>query len=100
GAALGYGTGAAAEWLLPRRWEKGRLRGTLGILGGLAGMAPAGVWALNNSQMGKPFYAGSLFNADKTAAARLAEALDIDESAGYARSVDAAAAAFRGHFAG
>ncbi len=45
GAGLGYGSGWLAEQFLPEdKFEKGKLRNTLGLLGGAAGVGPA-IWA-------------------------------------------------------
>jgi hypothetical protein len=40
GASVGYGLGYMGEQVMPETWQKGKLRKTLGILGGLAGAAP------------------------------------------------------------
>lgn len=55
GAGLGYGAGALAENLLPNTWQRGRLRKTMGLVGGLAGMAPGGILGAANLGQGKPF---------------------------------------------
>ncbi len=62
GAGLGYGTGMLAEKLLPRSWRQGRLRKTLGIVGGLAGVAPGAVWGMVNKGMGRDFNDSSLLD--------------------------------------
>ncbi len=62
GAGLGYGAGWLAEKLLPDKWEKGRLSGTLGIAGGLAGVAPGLGWGAMNKAQGKNFNDPSLLN--------------------------------------
>lgn len=54
GAGAGYGTGKMLEGLLPERWERGRLSGTLAMLGGLGGAGlPALVLGLPNVDQGK-----------------------------------------------
>ena len=58
GAGLGYGAGWLGEQLMPKRWEKGKLRRNLAIMGGLAGAAPSAIWALNNVDMGKHWNSG------------------------------------------
>lgn len=45
GAGLGYGAGTLAENLLPDTWERGRLRRTLALAGGLGGALTAAPWA-------------------------------------------------------
>ena len=55
GAGLGYGGGALAEQLMPDRWERGRLRKTLALVGGLAGAAPGVVYGAINKGMGRSF---------------------------------------------
>lgn len=45
GAGLGYGLGAVGEAALPQSFQRGRLRRTLAVLGGLGGAAPGGLWA-------------------------------------------------------
>ena len=48
GAGLGYGAGYLGEKILPDRWEKGRLRRTLALMGGAAGTSlPAAYMGLN-----------------------------------------------------
>ncbi len=48
GAGLGYGIGALGEGLLPATWNRKKLRRTLGIAGGLAGISPGLAWGLAN----------------------------------------------------
>lgn len=48
GLGLGYGAGTLGEALLPRRWERGRLRRNLALAGGTLGALPGGLWALAN----------------------------------------------------
>lgn len=55
GAGAGYGTGWALEKVMPENWQRGRLRRTLAILGGLGAAAPAGLWAATNvAEQGLP----------------------------------------------
>jgi hypothetical protein len=50
GAGLGYSVGALGERMLPEKWERGKLRRTLAIMGGLGGAAPGALsGALNLS---------------------------------------------------
>ena len=55
GGALGYGLGMAGERLLPDRWERGRLRRTLGLMGMLGGAVPGAVIGGLNKARGLPF---------------------------------------------
>ncbi len=49
GAGLGYGGGWLAEQLLPEdKFERGKLRRTSAIMGGLAGAVPGAWWGLDN----------------------------------------------------
>jgi hypothetical protein len=49
GAGLGYGAGWLGEQLLPEEYfEKGKLRRTLGILGGIGGAVPGLWWGYDN----------------------------------------------------
>lgn len=48
GAGLGYGLGALGETVLPGSWQRRKLRRTLGLAGGLAGMSPGLAWGLTN----------------------------------------------------
>jgi hypothetical protein len=77
GSAVGYGAGWLSEKLLPSdKFESGKLRRTLAILGGLAGAAP-GVWQgadlafrdenVNNRGVGA-FFRGFPWNNEKPAA--------------------------------
>ena len=61
GAGVGYGTGWLAERMLPRDWERGKLRRTLAIMGGL-GMAGAmgGLPVAMNVASGRPWYSSEL----------------------------------------
>lgn len=45
GAGAGYGAGWLGEHILPESWQRGRLRRTGAILGGMTGMAPGALWA-------------------------------------------------------
>ena len=48
GAGLGYGAGALGETLLPEKWERGKLKRTLALMGGAAGATPGlGLMAAN-----------------------------------------------------
>lgn len=49
GAGLGYGAGWLGEKMLPREWERGRLRKTLATIGGLAGAVPGLAWGTVNA---------------------------------------------------
>lgn len=53
GGGLGYGAGVLGEKLLPRTWERGKLRKTLGIAGALGGVATAAPWMATNIASGK-----------------------------------------------
>lgn len=53
GAGAGYGLGWLGEQALPDSWNKGRLRRTLAILGGLGGALPGLAWAGVNHASGK-----------------------------------------------
>jgi hypothetical protein len=55
GAGLGYLGGMAGEALLPRTWQRGNLRRTLAILGGLMGAAPGATWGAVNANDGRSF---------------------------------------------
>jgi hypothetical protein len=55
GSGLEYGVGYLGEKLMPEKWEKGRLRKTLAILGGLAGAAPGAAYALSNHIAEEPW---------------------------------------------
>lgn len=58
GTGLGFGAGYLTEQVLPQSWQKGRLRRTGAVLGGLAGSALPLTWMGLNAAQGKPFYAG------------------------------------------
>lgn len=62
GAGLGYGLGYLGEKAMPNRWKKGRLRKSLGILGGLAGAGVGAGWAGANLIAGLPVNSPDLFN--------------------------------------
>ena len=62
GAGLGYGAGWLGETLMPEKWERGKLRKTLGVIGGLAGVAPSMAWGIANKSMGRPFGDNVLLN--------------------------------------
>ncbi len=51
GAGVGYGTGWLGEKLLPRSWTRGRLKKTLGVLGGMAGTVPGALWAYGSGSL-------------------------------------------------
>lgn len=49
GAGVGYGLGAIGEQFLPERWfEKGKLRRTGAVLGGLGGALPGTLWGFGS----------------------------------------------------
>jgi len=53
GAGLGYGGGWLAEKLLPKSvLQRGRLRRTLALLGGLGGAAPGAIWGVQQMMHG------------------------------------------------
>ena len=54
GAGLGYGAGYLGEKLLPERWERGKLRRTLAMLGGGLGAAPGAAYMGLNAMSGHP----------------------------------------------
>jgi len=59
GAGIGYGLGSVGEWLLPDRWERGKLRKSLALLGGGLGASPGLLMAavnMHNNQ--SPFERG------------------------------------------
>lgn len=56
GAGLGYGAGWLGEKLMPEKWERGKLRRTLAILGGIGGAAPGLIGMYSNVDAGRPFY--------------------------------------------
>ena len=59
---LGYGGGWLLEQLLPKDWKRRRLRRTLALAGGLAGMSPGLLWGGANMLRGKRFNDPSLLN--------------------------------------
>lgn len=61
GAGLGYGIGSVGEWMMPRKWKRGRLSKTLAMLGGAAGAVPSTIWGLSNLATGKSFGDPSIF---------------------------------------
>lgn len=70
GGGLGYGTGAALEWLFPERYvERGRLRKTLGLTGlGLGAVPGLLKWLANAAAYaasGQPAFWRSLVAKDK-----------------------------------
>lgn len=56
GGGLGYGLGWAGEQLMPQNTRQGRLRKTLGILGGAAGAALGSVPGIANLGAGRSFF--------------------------------------------
>lgn len=62
GAGLGYGAGWLGEKILPEKWERGRLRKTLGVLGGLAGATPGAIFAGANMMGGKAPWDSGMFD--------------------------------------
>lgn len=62
GAAAGYGVGWLGEQLLPAHWRTRKLRRTLATLGGIAGVAPAALWAHINHITDRPLNSGELLN--------------------------------------
>ena len=63
GAGLGYGAGALGEYMLPNRWQKGRLRKTLALAGMVPGAVAGTALGVLNMNSGLPF------NSDKLLAA-------------------------------
>lgn len=59
GAGLGYGAGTLAEKLLPDRWQRGKLRKTLALMGGAGMTIPGLLWAYSNHARGKGLWDGS-----------------------------------------
>jgi hypothetical protein len=59
GAGLGYGAGTLGEKLLPERWERGRLRKTLAVLGAAGLAAPGALGTAIHLQQGKSVLAPS-----------------------------------------
>lgn len=55
GAGLGYGIGTVGEWMMPRKWKRGKLRNTLAALGGAAGVVPSTLWGISNKMTGRSF---------------------------------------------
>ncbi len=55
GGGLGYGLGWTAEQMLPQNFQRGKLRKTLGMIGGIAGAGLGSVPGLANLGAGKPF---------------------------------------------
>lgn len=53
GAGLGYGTGWLGEQLLPRKWQRGRLRKSLATAGALIGAAPGLAMVADNVRQGR-----------------------------------------------
>ncbi len=56
GAGLGYGAGYLGEKLFPERWQRGKLRRTLALMGGGLGAAPGMAYAATNMINGQPFW--------------------------------------------
>jgi hypothetical protein len=54
GAGIGYGLGALGESVMPRTWERGKLRRTLALVGGGLGASPGAMLAYSNFASGKP----------------------------------------------
>ena len=66
GAGLGYGTGWLLEHLISKKYmNRGRLRKTLGILGGLGAAVPGALWGVTNVQQGLPFNKASCAKYEK-----------------------------------
>lgn len=53
GAGLGYGAGWLGEKILPDKWEKGKLRRSLALLGGAAGALPGAGWGISSLLRGR-----------------------------------------------
>lgn len=73
GLGLGYGAGALGEAVLPRHWERGKLRRNLALLGGAVGALPGGLWAAANQIDGRQWNDPTLLQGrgyDPTEAAR------------------------------
>lgn len=62
GSGLGYAAGAIGEKLLPEEWERGKLRRTLALTGGLAGLIPGAIWAGANKYVGLPANSNALLS--------------------------------------
>jgi hypothetical protein len=72
GAGLGYGLGTLGEHILPRKYfDKGKLRQTLGLLGGIGGALPGLSTALLNYQTGRPVWDSYYFQGDQKQASDL-----------------------------
>lgn len=64
GAGLGYGAGWLGEKILPEEWQRQRLRRSLAVLGGLAGVVPGGLWGATNLGIGRRFNDPAVFNVE------------------------------------
>ena len=58
GAGAGYGAGWLAEKVLPEKWERGKLRRSLALLGGLGGTAMATPWMATNAAHDRSVFSG------------------------------------------
>ena len=56
GGGLGYGLGWSAEQLMPQSFQRGKLRRTLGIIGGVTGTALGSLPGVANAAAGKDFF--------------------------------------------
>lgn len=61
GAGLGYGAGLIGEHLLPNNWQRGNLRKTMAVVGGLLGTAPGALWGATNVLANKDFNSNDAF---------------------------------------
>lgn len=75
GAGAGYGMGWLGEHILPEHWQRGRLRRTAAILGGLGGAIPGALWMYANHATGKSPLAGPIYNGPPMKNAHFKEAL-------------------------
>ncbi len=58
GGGLGYGVGRLGETILPERWERGKLRRTMGLAGAVAGASLAAPWMYGNLATGHSITSG------------------------------------------
>ena len=80
GAGLGYGTGALVEGLLPKSWKRGRLRKTLGLVGGLTGVAPGLILGSANLASNRNFFDDSALQGRSGRISTASDALDVSDA--------------------